>query len=77
MLTVQNTVGIKLGILQGTAEGPLGIGAMLVVRIQPRGANEINHLPQKPKFPKTGRVCIVSANRLPVSPLLIEPRSCG
>ena len=32
MLTVQNTIGIKLAnALQGTAEGPLGIGALLVI----------------------------------------------
>jgi uncharacterized integral membrane protein len=33
MLTVQNTIGIKLGALQGTAEGPLGIGALLVIAL--------------------------------------------
>jgi uncharacterized integral membrane protein len=33
MLTVQNTIGIKLGVLQGTAEGPLGIGALLVIAV--------------------------------------------
>ena len=32
MLTAQNAIGIKLGnALQGTAEGPLGIGAFMVV----------------------------------------------
>jgi uncharacterized integral membrane protein len=31
MLAVQNTIGIKLGFLQGVAEGPLGIGALLVI----------------------------------------------
>jgi hypothetical protein len=31
MLVVPNTIGIKLGnILQGTAEGPLGITALLL-----------------------------------------------
>jgi hypothetical protein len=30
MLAVQNTIGIKLGnVLHGSAEGPLGIGALL------------------------------------------------
>jgi hypothetical protein len=33
MLTVQNTIGIKFGVLQGTAEGPLGIGALLVIAV--------------------------------------------
>jgi uncharacterized integral membrane protein len=32
MLAVQNTIGINLGnILQGHAEGPLGIGALLLI----------------------------------------------
>jgi len=32
MLTAPNTIAIKLGdYLQGTAEGPLGIGALLIV----------------------------------------------
>jgi hypothetical protein len=32
MLAVQNTISIKLGdSLQGSAEGPLGIGALLVI----------------------------------------------
>jgi hypothetical protein len=32
MLTVQNAIGIKLGnFLQGSAEGPLGIGALLII----------------------------------------------
>jgi uncharacterized integral membrane protein len=32
MLAVQNTISIKLGdSLQGNAEGPLGIGALLVI----------------------------------------------
>jgi hypothetical protein len=32
MLTVQNTIAIKLGnSLQGSAEGPLGIGALLLI----------------------------------------------
>jgi uncharacterized integral membrane protein len=31
MFAVQNAIGIKFGILQGTAEGPIGIGAMLVI----------------------------------------------
>ncbi len=31
MLTVQNTIGIKLGFLQGSAEGPLGIAALLLI----------------------------------------------
>jgi hypothetical protein len=31
VLTVQNTIGIKLGVLQGTAEGPLGIGALVLI----------------------------------------------
>jgi hypothetical protein len=34
MLAVQNAIGIKLGnVLQGTAEGPLGIGALLVIAV--------------------------------------------
>jgi hypothetical protein len=35
MLTVQNTIALKLGnVLQGSAEGPpLGIGALLVIVI--------------------------------------------
>jgi uncharacterized integral membrane protein len=33
MLAVQNTIGIKLGILQGTAEGPLGIAALLMIAV--------------------------------------------
>jgi hypothetical protein len=34
MLAVQNTIGIKLGnVLQGSAEGPLGIGALLVIAV--------------------------------------------
>jgi hypothetical protein len=34
MLTVQNTIGIKLGnVLQGTAEGPLGIGGLLLIAL--------------------------------------------
>jgi hypothetical protein len=32
MLTVPNTIAIKLGsVLQGSAEGPLGIGALLLI----------------------------------------------
>jgi len=32
MLAVQNTIGINLGnVLQGHAEGPLGIGALIVI----------------------------------------------
>jgi hypothetical protein len=32
LLTVQNSLGLKFGnILQGTAEGPLGIGALLLI----------------------------------------------
>jgi uncharacterized integral membrane protein len=32
MLAVQNTIGINLGnVLQGHAEGPLGIGALLLI----------------------------------------------
>jgi hypothetical protein len=30
MLTVQNTIG---NVLQGTAEGPLGIGALLLIAL--------------------------------------------
>ena len=34
MLAVQNTIGIKLGnFLQGNAEGPLGIGALLLITV--------------------------------------------
>lgn len=33
MLTVQNTIGIKFGFLQGTAEGPLGIAALLAIAV--------------------------------------------
>jgi hypothetical protein len=33
MLAVQYTIGIKFGVLQGTAEGPLGIAALLVIRL--------------------------------------------
>jgi hypothetical protein len=34
MLAVQNTIGINLGnVLQGYAEGPLGIGALLVITL--------------------------------------------
>jgi uncharacterized protein (TIGR03382 family) len=34
MLAVQNTIGIKLGnVLQGSAEGPLGIGALLAIAV--------------------------------------------
>jgi hypothetical protein len=34
MLTVQNAIGIKLGnVLQGSAKGPLGIGALLVITV--------------------------------------------
>jgi MYXO-CTERM domain-containing protein len=31
MLAIQNTIGIKLGLLQGNAEGPLGIGALVLI----------------------------------------------
>jgi hypothetical protein len=34
MPIVQNTIALKLGnVLQGSAEGPLGIGALLVIVI--------------------------------------------
>jgi uncharacterized integral membrane protein len=29
MLTVHNTIGIELGFLQASAEGPLGVGALV------------------------------------------------
>ena len=32
MLTVQNTISITLGnVLRGSADGPLGIGALLII----------------------------------------------
>ncbi len=34
MLVVQNTIGINLGnVLQGHAEGPLGMGALLLITL--------------------------------------------
>ena len=32
MLTLQNTIGFKLGsFLEGSAEGPMGIGALVII----------------------------------------------
>jgi uncharacterized integral membrane protein len=31
MLAVQNTLGFKIGSIRGTAEGPLGIAALLLI----------------------------------------------